>query len=55
MMSLPLCDHVTVIVDGMVTFSEHVKVAIVAVRETICTSLSVDGELYFLMNMIIAS
>ena len=43
MIYLPLCNHVIIILDGMVTFSEHVKVAIVAVGETICTSLSVDG------------
>ena len=43
MTTVPLCNHVTVTVDGMVTFNEHVKVVIVAVGETICTSLSIDG------------
>ena len=38
MIIVPLCNHVTVILDGMVTFSEHVRVAIVVVRETICAS-----------------
>ena len=43
MTTLPLCNHVTITVDGIVIFSEHVKVIIVAVGETIYTSLSVDG------------
>ena len=43
MTTLSLCNHVTVTVDGMVTFSEHVRVAIVAKVVTIFSLLSVDG------------